>query len=228
MYLVLSEQKRASDYRQGYSIPSYTMSSSMMTMTMVMVMMTSIGKARQNNHFCREQRHAQSSCVKRGKDRVVGSLSLLGGLWNIVSLEVKEMVWGKRRLVESCLCSVFLQMEGEERRGKERRGKERKASKCQDMYTRCTTYSRYYYFLLLPTRRHCTYYIVNQSAHLSIYPSIHPSIYLPVYCTCTKDAYLLACLLTCWLLLLLRGRPNYIISYHVMLHSRIYYYYYCY
>lgn len=40
-------------------------------------------------------------------------------------------------------------------------------------------------------------------------------------------AYLLACLLAGWLLLL-RGRPNSIISYHVILHSRIYYYYHYY
>lgn len=132
--------KNASDYRQGYSIPSYHVSDDddgdaldwqgkAMMMMMMMVMITSIGKARQNNHFCHEQRHAKISCVKRGQDRVVGSLSLLGGLWNIVSLEVKEMVWGKRRLLDCCLCSVALKMEGEERKGKERKGEERKASK---------------------------------------------------------------------------------------------------
>lgn len=37
--------KKTSDYRQGYSVPSYTMS----PMMMMMMMMTSIGKARQNN-----------------------------------------------------------------------------------------------------------------------------------------------------------------------------------
>lgn len=63
---------------------------------------------------------------REGKIESWGVLSLLGGLCNIVSLEVKEMVWGKRRLLDCCLCSVLLKMEGEERRGKERRGKERK------------------------------------------------------------------------------------------------------
>lgn len=126
--------KKTSDYRQGDSIPSYTMSPMMMTM----IMMTSIGKARQNNHFCREQRHAKISCVKRGQGRVVGSLSLLGGLWNI-SLEVKEMVWGKRRLLDKLF--VFCLLE-DGRGGEERKGKGRKAGKWQDMYIRCTTYSR--------------------------------------------------------------------------------------
>lgn len=62
------------------------------------------------------------SCVREGKIESWGVLSLLGGLCNIVSLEVKEMVWGKRRLLDSFLCSVFLKMKGEERKG--RKGKQ--------------------------------------------------------------------------------------------------------
>lgn len=65
--------KKTSDYRQGYSIPSYTMSPMMM-----MMMMIPIGKARQGNHFCHEQRPAQISCVKRGQERVVGSSVVIG------------------------------------------------------------------------------------------------------------------------------------------------------
>lgn len=87
-------------------------------------------------------------------------------------------------------------MKGEERKGKQ-------AGKCQDMDIRCTIYSRYYYLLLLPTRRHCTYYLINQSINQFIYPSIHLSIYLSIVhiqrmLTCLL-AYLLAYLLTCWL-----------------------------
>lgn len=155
---------------------------------MTMMMMISIGKARQINHFCREQRHAHISCVKRGQDRVVGSLSLLGGSWNIVSLEAKGMVWGKRRLLDKLFvfCLLADGRRGEEREGKEREGKQ--ASKCQDTYV----YQVYNLLkvLLLP-RYYCTYYIINQSAHLSICPSIYPS----VYCTCTRGACLLTCLL---------------------------------
>lgn len=115
-------------------------------------------------------------------------------------------------------------MEGEERRGKERRGKERKekeckaskqASKCQDMYIRCTTYSRYYYLLLGGIV--LTTLSINQLIYLSIYLSVCLSVCL---LSMHKE-----CLLACWLLLLLlRGRPNYIISYYIMLYSRIYYY----
>lgn len=133
---------------------------------------------------------------------------------------------------------------GEEREGEERKGKQAgmQASKCQDtcMYIRCKTYSRYYSFLgtiVLTTLS------INQSAHLSIclsiclsinqliYPSVYPSIYLSIVHVQRVLAYLLASLLACLLagfcclfFLLLRGRPNYIISYHVMLHSHIYYY----
>lgn len=85
--------------------------------------------------------------------------------------------------------------------------------------------------VLLPTRRHCTYYFINQSISSSIHLSIYPSLYLSIYLLYIYKGCLLTCLLTFLLayllagwLLLLRGRPNHIISYHVMLHSRIYYY----
>lgn len=106
--------KKTSNYRQGYSIPSYTMS----PMTMMMMMMISIGKA-----IISATNNATHTfpASREGKIESWGVLSLLGGLCNIVSFEVKEMVWGKRRLLDCCLCSVFLQMEGEERRGKGRR-----------------------------------------------------------------------------------------------------------
>lgn len=73
-------------------------------------------------------------------------------------------------------------MEGEERKGKERQGK------CQDMYIRCTTYSRYYYFL-------GTIVLTTLSINQLICLSICLSIYLSVYCIYTKDACLLAYLL---------------------------------
>lgn len=112
--------------------------------------------------------------------------------------------------------------------GEERKGEERQASKCQDVYIRCTTYSRYYTFLgtiVLTTLS------INQLICLSIHLSIYPSIRLSVYCTCTKSAcllaYLLAGLLTCLLAVVIE-RSNYIISYYVMLHGHIHYYYYHY
>lgn len=194
--------KKASNYRQGHSIPSYHVSDDGDDDDdLDRQGKTIISAANNATHKIPASREAQ--------DRVVGSRSLLGGLCNI-SLEAKEMVWGKRRLLDSCLCSVSLKMEEEERRGEGRKGKQ---------------VSRYVYQVynllkvLLPTRRHCTYYLVNQSAHLSIYLSICLSV-------CLLYMYK-GCLLACWLagwLLLLRGRPNHIISYHVMLHGRIYYY----
>lgn len=109
--------KKTSDYRQEYPIPSYHVSDD-------------DDLDRQGKTIISATNNAthKISCVKRGQDRVVGSLSLLGGLWNIVSLEAKEMVWGKRRLLDKLFVSVFLKMEGEERKGKGRKGKERKGS----------------------------------------------------------------------------------------------------
>lgn len=153
-------------------------------MTMMM-MITSIGKARQNNHFCREQRHAQNFLrQERARQRRGEFCRYWEGYVTLVSLEVKEMVWGKRRLLDSCLCSVSLKMEGEERRGKEREGKERRGKEV----------SRYVYqvynllkVLHLP-RYYCTYHIINQSTHLSIYLSV---CLLYMYKECLL-AYLLA------------------------------------
>lgn len=158
-----------------------------MSPMMMMMMMISIGKAIISATNNATHKFPAS---RKGKIESWGVLSLLGGLCNIVSLEVKEMVWGKRRLLDCCLCSVSLKMEGEERRGKER-----KASKCQDMYIRCTTYSRYYYFLLGGIV--LTTVAINQSAHLPICLSIHLSICLSI----VHVQRVLACLLTCWLLL---------------------------
>lgn len=39
------------------------------------------------------------------------------------------MVWGKRRLLDCCLCSVSLKMEGEERRGEASKQASRQAGK---------------------------------------------------------------------------------------------------
>lgn len=171
-----------------------------------MMMMISIGKARQNNHFCHEQRHEQNSTRQRGQDRVVGSLSLLGGLCNIVSLEAEEMVCGKRRLLDKffVFCLLADGRRGEERRGKGRKGEERKGKQASGkicilgvQLTRGTTTS-YYFLGTIVLTTVAINQLVNQSTHLSIYPSV----YLSVYCTCTKSACLLACLLTGWLLLL--------------------------
>lgn len=63
--------KKTSDYRQGYSIPSYTMS----PMTMMM-MMISIGKAKQS--FLPRTTPRTNFLRQRGQDRVVGSSVVIG------------------------------------------------------------------------------------------------------------------------------------------------------
>lgn len=127
------------------------------------------------------------------------------------------MVWGKRRLLDKLFvfCLLADGRRGEGRRGKERKGKQ--ASKQASVkiciksvqLTQGTTTS--YYFLLGGI------VLTTLSINQLIYLSIHPSICLSIVHAQR--------VLTYWLLLfLLRGRPNYIIPYHIMLHSRIYYY----
>lgn len=81
------------------------------------------GKAKQS-FLPRTTPRTKFPASREGKIESWGVLSLLGGLCNIVSLEVEGMVWGKRRLLDSFLCSVFLKMEGEEGKGEERKGKQ--------------------------------------------------------------------------------------------------------
>jgi len=123
--------KKTSNYRQGYSIPSYHVSDDGDDDDDVDRQGKTIISAANNSTH-------KISCVKRGQDRVVGSLSLLGGLCNIVSLEAKEMVWGKRRLLDKLFvfCLFADGRGGEERRGKERRGKEGKGKQAGKQMSR--------------------------------------------------------------------------------------------